>query len=99
MMLRYTKICCLLLVLLSSFNNKTKRIQIDFYPEDISPSGRYMLYETPDEYEPDEYHFGDLRIMDIETGGITIVPGKISYNEQRSFFLNDSMVATPRGRV
>jgi hypothetical protein len=97
MMRRNTIIGVLLLVLLlSSF--KTKRFQVDGYLDDVSPSGRYILYETPEDWEPGEYLLGDLCVLDVRTGSITIVQDHTIIGECKSFFLNDSTVAVEAGR-
>jgi hypothetical protein len=100
MMVRYPIIGSLLLVLLlAAF--KTKRYQVDGYLDDVSPNGQYVLYEAPAVWELGEYRFGNLRVLDVETGNITIIPDQVLIEECKSFFLKDSIVAIQpsQGRV
>jgi hypothetical protein len=88
--------CCLLVeLLLSSF--ATKRFQIDGYLNDVSPSGQYILYETPEDWEPGEYRLGNLCVLNVKTGGITIVQDHTLIDECKNFFLNESTVAMETG--
>lgn len=87
--------CLVLELLLSSF--ATQRFQVDGYLDDVSPNGQYILYEAPDEWEPDEYRLGNLCVLNAKTGEITIIQGHTLVGECKSFFLNDSTVAMEAG--
>jgi hypothetical protein len=94
-MLRY--IFTYLFLIVASSACGTQKFQVDGYLDDVSPNGQYVLYEAPDVWELDEYRFGNLRVMDVKTGKITIIPDQVLINECGSFFLNDSIVAMQPG--
>lgn len=91
--MRYTII---LAFLLSSFN--IERFQVAGYLDDVSPNGQYILYEAPLVWEPGEYRLGNLCVLDVKTGGITIVQDYILVDECKSFFLDEFTIAMNVGK-
>lgn len=89
----------LTLILLSSF--KPQRFQVDGYLDDVSPNKQYVLYRAPDVWETGEYNFGNLRILNVKTGTITIVPEQIMIEGASSLFLDNHTVVMPpaEGRI
>lgn len=85
----------LLILFLTAF--KTKNYQVAGYLDDVSPNRQYILYEAPEVWETDEYRFGNLQVMDMRTGELTIIPDQVLIEESGSFFLNDSIVAMQPG--
>jgi len=90
-----------ILLLLTSLSKPNSYINsVEGYLDDVSPSGKWMLYRVPDVWESDDYHEGSLRVLNLKTGEIIVILDKITIEDPVNAFLSDSLVAIPaRGKV